>query len=175
MTRQNLGEQGSLPRSDEAGKAFQFPWGKSAPSGAWHSVIGHSLDVAIVARHIMSLPVMRARLSGAFSCSLEDAHIGRLTVVAGLHDAGKCLAGFQAKLREKLPIGQGHVNEFLAVLTNSPPIQHAVDIDRIAEWFDDPAQILFPAWSRGGRECRRSIRSVLRHCRMSIHGRWLRQ
>ena len=113
------------------------PWGKSSADGSWHSVIGHSLDVAAVARRLMGRSLLRARLSTAFGCQLNDVHLDRLAVIAGLHDGGKCLAGFQAKLSRKTDIGQGHVAEFLAALVASQQVQAAVRLDVLADWFDD--------------------------------------
>ena len=65
---------------------FSAPWGKSAPDGSWHSVIGHSLDVAVVARRLMGQPVLHARLSAAFGCPLAEAHLDRLAVLTGIHE-----------------------------------------------------------------------------------------
>ena len=124
---------------------FSAPWGKSAPDGSWHSVIGHSLDVAVVARRLMGQPVLRARLSAAFGCPLAEAQLDRLAVLTGIHDGGKCLAGFQAKLTHRLTIGQGHVAEFLAALKASQLVKDAVGIDRLAKWFHDPEAALMVA------------------------------
>ena len=86
---------------------FSAPWGKSAPDGSWHSVIGHSLDVAVVAHRLMGQPVLHARLSAAFGCPLAEAQLDRLAVLTGIHDGGKCLAGFQAKLTHRLTMRSG--------------------------------------------------------------------
>ena len=124
---------------------FSAPWGKSAPDGSWHSVIGHSLDVAVVAHRLMGQPVLHARLSAAFGCPLAEAQLDRLAVLTGIHDGGKCLAGFQAKLTHRLTIGQGHVAEFLAALEASQLVRDAVGIERLAKWFHDPEAALMAA------------------------------
>ncbi len=118
------------------------PWGKWNSAGLWHSVIGHCLDVAVVARRLMGLPVLRARLSAATGNCLTDVQIDRLAVIAGIHDAGKCLAGFQAKRTQNLTIGQGHVAEFLAALQVSQSVRDAIRIDLLREWFHEPLPVL---------------------------------
>ena len=129
-------------RSGTRPEHFSGPWGKSARDGSWHSVIGHSLDVAVVARRLMGQPVLHARLSTAFGCPLAEGQLDRLAVVAGIHDGGKCLAGFQAKQTHKLSIGQGHVAEFLAVLKASQAVKDALGLTRLAAWFHDPTAAL---------------------------------
>ena len=137
-------------RSGTQAEQFSAPWGKSASDGSWHSVIGHSLDVAVVARRLMGRPVLRSRLSAAFGCPLVEGQLDRLAVVAGIHDGGKCLAGFQAKRTHKLPIGQGHVAEFLATLQASQRVKDAVGLTRLATWFHDPDAALMAALCHHG-------------------------
>ena len=132
------------------------PWGKSAQDGSWHSVTGHCLDVAAVARRLIELPVLRARLSAAFGRQLSDVHLDRLAVLAGLHDGGKCLAGFQAKRFQKTAIGQGHVAEFLAALMESDRVRTAVMLDVLGEWFDDAEAMLIAAICHHGEPALRS-------------------
>ena len=136
---------------------FSAPWGKSAPDGSWHSVIGHSLDVAVVAHRLMGQPVLHARLSTAFGCPLAEAQLDRLAVLTGIHDGGKCLAGFQAKLIHRLTIGQGHVAEFLAALEASQLVKDAVGIERLAKWFHDPEAALMAAICHHGEPASQRI------------------
>jgi hypothetical protein len=73
------------------------PWAKSA-GAATISIIEHCHHVAVMARQLMASPVLRRRLSAAFDAALTDVHLDRLTILAGIHDLGKALKGFQDKL-----------------------------------------------------------------------------
>ena len=74
------------------------PWAKTAPTGETRSLIAHCHHVAVMARQLMVSPVLRGRLAAAFEAELTDAHLDRLAILAGIHDFGKALKGFQDKL-----------------------------------------------------------------------------
>src|SRR6266700_4494962 len=96
------------------------PWAKTSPTGETCSLIAHCRHVAVMARQLLASPVMRRRLSAAFQTELTDTHLDRLATLAGLHDLGKALKGFQDKLEDTPLTSRGHVAEALAVLANNP-------------------------------------------------------
>jgi CRISPR-associated endonuclease/helicase Cas3 len=62
--------------------------------------------------------------------------LDRLAILAGLHDLGKALKGFQDKLEGTPLTSRGHVAEALAVLTAKPDTQRAVQLPLLFEWFE---------------------------------------
>jgi CRISPR-associated endonuclease/helicase Cas3 len=118
------------------------PLAKTDSSGAGRSVIAHCLDVALAARAIVRTPVLRCRLSVAANRALTEVHGERLAVLAGLHDVGKTLAGFQARISGK---GQGtsHLAEVLAVLMVDDGSRKAVQLDLLSQWFGDISNAAF--------------------------------
>ena len=51
-------------------------------------------------------------------------HLDRLAVLAGLHDLGKTLHGFQSKLIKPVTkLSTGHTGEVLAALMAEPAVQ----------------------------------------------------
>jgi hypothetical protein len=91
------------------------PWAKTAPNGETCSLIAHCHHVAVMARHLMSSSVLRQRLAVAFDNDLTERHLDRLAILAGIHDLGKALKGFQDKLEGTLLTSRGHVAEALAL------------------------------------------------------------
>jgi CRISPR-associated endonuclease/helicase Cas3 len=79
---------------------------------------------------------MRSRLASAFETDLTDAHLDRLAILAGLHDLGKALKGFQDKLEGTPLTSRGHVAEALAVLMARPDTQKAVQLPLLLQWFE---------------------------------------
>jgi hypothetical protein len=69
-----------------------------------------------MARELMAPAVLRRRLATAFETNLTDIHLDRLAILAGIHDLGKALKGFQDKLERTPLTSRGHVAEALAVL-----------------------------------------------------------
>lgn len=67
----------------------------------WHSLLGHSADVAAVTERLLQLPLWRRRLSRAASGSGWQSGIGaladRLCAYAALHDFSKLSAQFRLK------------------------------------------------------------------------------
>ena len=173
MHRDNFADDpsGVTARSEQ----FPAPWAKRAPDGSWHSVVAHSLDVGVVARRLMGRPVLRARMSAAFGIELTDVHLNRLAVLAGLHDAGKCLSGFQAKPIHISGIGQGHVTEFLAALTASEGVRKAVDLEVLAGWFEQVEDALMASICHHGQPADRSsidrrLSEVEEQLSVTVHG-----
>jgi len=87
------------------------PWGKCSSTGQKHPLVDHCLDVALV----FQVLIQDTRVgSGTFP--REPRLLGRLAVIAFLHDFGKCNRGFQAK-SDPNPTGTaGHVLEAVALL-----------------------------------------------------------
>ena len=100
------------------------------------SLIGHSLDVALAASRLVSAPVLRARLETAAGHALTDAQLARLTVLAGLHDCGKAVNGFQQRITGQSR-GTSHLAEALAALMAEPRVQQALQVPMLATWFTD--------------------------------------
>ena len=119
------------------------------------NLLSHCVDVAYAAHMLMSRSALRERLSVACGVPLADAHIKRLAVLAGLHDSGKALRGFQEKIRvaqEKgaPPAHSGHLNEFLAAV-HRDDIQLAMGFPQWSGWFSDPeAALLCSIYHHGG-------------------------
>jgi CRISPR-associated endonuclease/helicase Cas3 len=121
------------------------PWAKTEPTGAICSLILHCHHVAVMARQLIATPVLCRRLASAFETDLVNAHIDRLAILAGLHDLGKALKGFQDKLEGTTLTSRGHVAEALAVLVTNADTKDATRVRTISEWFDNPTDALYVA------------------------------
>jgi CRISPR-associated endonuclease/helicase Cas3 len=121
----------------------ESPWAKTAPSGETCSLLDHCRHVAVMARRLMASPVLQRRLSTAFEVNVTEQHLDRLAILAGLHDFGKALKGFQDKLEGTPLTSRGHVSEALAVLANSAAVQSAIQLPLLAEWFDPVHHALY--------------------------------
>jgi CRISPR-associated endonuclease/helicase Cas3 len=64
-------------------------------------------------------------------------------MLAGLHDLGKALKGFQDKLEGTTLTGRGHVAEALAVLATKPDTRNAVRLPLLLEWFERVSDALY--------------------------------
>ena len=113
-------------------------------TGACRSLIGHSLDVALAAARLLAAPVLRSRLERACGHRLTEVQLARLTCLAGLHDCGKALVGFQERITGQ-GRGTSHLAEALAALMAEPRIQQALRIPLLGAWFSDPSAALFCA------------------------------
>ena len=122
-------------------------------SGATRSLIGHSLDVAHCVHAMLARGVSRERLGAAAGVALNDVHIERLAVVAGLHDMGKSTNGFQDRINGRNR-GTGHVAEAAAVVNAqgalSDAVRSAMRADLINAWFDDPVSALYAIFCHHG-------------------------
>jgi CRISPR-associated endonuclease/helicase Cas3 len=96
-----------------------------------------------MARRLMISPVLRRRLAAAFETDLTETHLDRLTILAGVHDLGKALKGFQDKLEGTTLTSRGHVAEALAVLANNADVRNAVQVPLLSAWFDSPTDALY--------------------------------
>ncbi len=111
-------------------------------TGETRTLIAHSLDVALSCAGLLASPVIRARLEKACGHVLSNGHLDRLTVLAGLHDAGKALNGFQARITGTSR-GTSHLAELLAALQADHRTHDALHIERLQQWFSDPSAALF--------------------------------
>ena len=130
---------------------LEHPWAKTAPSGATCSLLDHCRHVAVMARRLMASPVLRRRLAAAFETDLTERHLDRLAILAGLHDFGKALKGFQDKLEGTTLTSRGHVAEALAVLANNAAVQTAIQLPLLAEWFEPVHHALYTAICHHGQ------------------------
>lgn len=110
-------------------------------TGVTRSLIGHCQDVALAAAGLLAAPVTRARLESACGQVLTPVHQARLTVLAGLHDAGKALNGFQDRITGRSR-GTSHLAELLAALQADRRSQAALRVDLLSAWFSDPSAAL---------------------------------
>jgi CRISPR-associated endonuclease/helicase Cas3 len=96
-----------------------------------------------MARQLMASLVLQRRLSVAFEADLTTAHLDRLAVLAGMHDLGKALKGFQDKLENTPLTSRGHVAEALAVLATNPDVQAAARVPILSDWFENATDALY--------------------------------
>jgi CRISPR-associated endonuclease/helicase Cas3 len=121
------------------------PWAKTNSLGETRSIIEHCRDVAATFRLLVSGAVMHARFASAFDLQLREAHLDRLSVLAGLHDFGKASKGFQDKLFGVSFEGHtGHVSEALAVLTPRS-VREALGVELLEAWFNTATDAVFTA------------------------------
>jgi CRISPR-associated endonuclease/helicase Cas3 len=130
---------------------LEHPWAKTAPNGATCSLLDHCRHVAVMARRLMASPVLRHRLAAAFETDLTERHLDRLAILAGLHDFGKALKGFQDKLEGTTLTSRGHVAEALAVLANNAAVQTAIQLPLLIEWFEPVHHALYTAICHHGQ------------------------
>lgn len=145
-----MGTESNL--SLHAGRAgIAVCWGKLHLDGtsgqvlSWLPLTSHSLDVAMVLRHLSRLPQFKQRLNVAASCRLDEKQLDRLAVLAMLHDFGKCNRGFQAKADPKARETAGHVLEAVALLTEWQELWPPAWADLLAEiahWFKSVEQAI---------------------------------
>ena len=110
-------------------------------TGDTRSLIGHCQDVVLAAAGLLTAPVTRARLESACGQVFTPVHQARLTVLAGLHDAGKALNGFQDRITGRSR-GTSHLAELLAALQADNRTQAALRVDLLSAWFSDPSAAL---------------------------------
>jgi CRISPR-associated endonuclease/helicase Cas3 len=96
-----------------------------------------------MARQLMASPVLRRRIAAAFETDLTERHLDRLAILAGIHDLGKALKGFQDKLEGTLLTSRGHVAEALVALKHSTRLQAAVRLPLFSEWFESLSDALY--------------------------------
>ena len=80
-------------------------WAKSG-DGTGHGLLAHLLDVAAVVETLLSLEPESTRQWAARGLGLQSGQVGRwVAALAGLHDFGKAIPGFQAKWPEGMQVG----------------------------------------------------------------------
>lgn len=127
-------------------------WGKyNEKNNHRHPLVDHCLDVAVVFRTLLDLPLL-APLD-----RLTSVQKDRLAVLAFLHDFGKCNRGFQAKADPEARDTAGHIMEAVALLME---LQHRWPepwtklLADVCRWFIDEeqaVQMLFASISHHGR------------------------
>lgn len=126
-------------------------WGKRGADGSYHPLVDHCLDVALVFEQLLSVPNL-ARL-GALSIAQKQ----RLSVMAFLHDFGKCNLGFQAKSDPFARDTAGHILEAVALLQEMQgqwPLAWTALITEIASWFateEQAYEVILASISHHGR------------------------
>ena len=120
-------------------------WGKLRKDDAgcntdWLPLTDHCIDVASVFRALCRQNAVGRSMVRALGRTLSPIDIDRLSVLAFLHDIGKCNHGFQAKALANPPRTAGHVRE-LSVFLHDEDL-HIRFLDAIAyptlcTWFDD--------------------------------------
>jgi CRISPR-associated endonuclease/helicase Cas3 len=128
-------------------------------TGETRSLIGHCLDVALAAERLIGDPVMLTRLETACQQPLDATQRARLVLLAGLHDCGKALVGFQRRITGQ-GRGTSHLAEALAALMAHPGVQQALRVPLLTTWFSDPAAALFCAICHHGSPVARAAIST---------------
>lgn len=106
-------------------------WAKKTDDGQWHSLVGHSIDVASCFEALLDHTSQGQHLATLLGVEcLPPSSAARLTVLAFLHDFGKANARFQA--------GKGgHIREAVPILERRDWWK-AAGLDPIEEWLQDP-------------------------------------
>lgn len=106
----------------------------------WLPLADHCTDVACVFEALCQQKAIARALARAAGRSLNPSDIDRLSVLAFLHDIGKCNHGFQAKALANPARTAGHVRE-LAAFFHDEALQAqflaAINYPTLATWFDD--------------------------------------
>ena len=133
------------------------PWGKARTVNgelvAWLPLEQHCLDVALVFRALVDIPVFRRALGKA---PLDSKQLDRLAVFALFHDLGKANAGFQSKLFVDSPfVLRGHTEiELVQLLRTRDNRFREFVVTPLYAWFgapEDAQALLMAAWSHHGR------------------------
>lgn len=124
---------------------FPGAWGKiKRGAGKWLSLENHSIDVAVVFRTLAALPLIRKKLNHA-ACgegALEDIHLDRLAVIAGLHDIGKANLVFQNKINPPYWPKIGHIRALDPLMSVfGEQAAEAIGIGAMSGWFDPPESL----------------------------------
>ncbi|SDI43396.1 CRISPR-associated helicase, Cas3 family [Pseudomonas delhiensis] len=98
-----------------AGRAV---WAKSGDEGG-HGLLAHLLDVAAVAETLLEIEPASTRRWASRALGVDEAEVGRwVAAIAGLHDFGKAIPGFQAKWPDGMAADQAHGLAFPASACN---------------------------------------------------------
>jgi len=129
---------------------FAQSWAKfdgAAAAPRWHSLVGHSADVAAVCEALADLPAASSRLDGLAKRPLDIVDRERLAALAFFHDLGKANWGFQAKaltadeLKARgltVPGRVGHTREVAGLFAETlyERTLAALPFELMASWFD---------------------------------------
>jgi CRISPR-associated endonuclease/helicase Cas3 len=120
----------------------------------------HCLDVAMVFRFLVDLPLIHRLVEKSIDFNMNSAQLDRLAVIAFLHDIGKTNLGFQDKPFNPKALKAGHIQE-LAPLFFEPDLCNALtvslDLETLESWFLTPEALegmLLAAWSHHGAPVR---------------------
>lgn len=135
--------------------ASRLPWGKfDPPSGDTHRLEHHCADVACCFQALIAEPVLAHRFDrAAGGKGLDDVTVGRLSVLAFLHDFGKVSAGFQFGLdtRGGRPQKANHIDAAIWAC-HRPEVIKGFGLDVLAAWGKEGLQeLLFAALGHHGR------------------------
>lgn len=125
----------------------------------WHPLLAHSADVAVVTEALLSKTILNNRMASLIGNEkLNDSQIARLSVLAGLHDAGKVNHGFQNRMFKSRQPRAGHVTPFIELLDADVKYQERLliplGIDKILQWFPDQItaiHFLLAVWGHHGK------------------------
>jgi len=130
----------------------------------WHSLVGHSLDVAAAFRALVASPAVAARLGRLAGGRLDERSLDRLAVLALLHDLGKANRGFQRR-RDPKAARVGHILEVGGAFTAPPETQR-----RIEEGFLTPT---LRVWMGNNEEAiLRYLQAILSHHGNPVTDAW---
>jgi len=118
-------------------------WGKiKRDTGERLSLVDHSIDVAVVFRELAGLSLIRKKLSHAAGGELDDIHLDRLAIIAGLHDIGKANLIFQNKIEPPYWPKIGHIRALDPLMGKfGNQAADAIEMDVMSGWFDTPESL----------------------------------
>lgn len=113
----------------------------------WHPLRAHCADVAAATEALLTRSILRRRMGRLLGeGELSDAHLGRLCVLAALHDAGKVNHGFQQRAHASSARPVGHVRPLVDFLTaegrEKEAIIDALGLAEMFEWFGSEEEFI---------------------------------
>jgi len=125
----------------------------------WHPLLAHSADVAAVTEALLSRTILNQRVASLIGqLKLSDSQIARLSILAGLHDAGKVNHGFQNRMFKSRQPRAGHVSPIIELLDADVKYQEKLliplGIDKMLGWFPDQMtaiHFLLAVWGHHGK------------------------
>ena len=131
---------------------------------SWQPLQAHSANVAAVTEALFTHTILRSRLGHLLDQeSLSDVQIGRLCVLAALHDVGKVNHGFQNRACSCSAPRIGHVSPLIDFMNwdgqERDEIIEALDLKVMCNWFeseDDLVAFLLATFSHHGKPIRPS-------------------
>lgn len=124
---------------------------------AWHPLEDHSADVAAVCEALLERTILGSRLAALAGLpGLTRSQVARLSVLAALHDAGKCNNGFQNKSLPRPSPPAGHLSEILRLLCARRPYQRrdelrrALAVGSLLGWGEGMEELIAATFSHHG-------------------------